>query len=384
MNLNRLRNSGIAFVFLSLIGFPLINENFGLIKDIKSFENRKMSPKPKFDVKHLDQFPTPYETYYNDTFSLRSRLIKSFNLFTVGAFDKSPYPEKLIIGKNKWLFMAGDEINCYLGKNPLSLEEMEKLRKEFEYRTKIYDSLGAKFYVLVAPNKATIYSNKVPYNFYKINAQSWGEQLISYLIQHNFKNTVNVFPQFKLKSKTEILHRKLDNHWNNLGAFYAAQQVTQTLSKDFSDVSILMRDRMTVEEIALPEGNIKQILGDDFYFYQKDTDFEVKPLSGFKATRSPNQAYKVPAGFPYHWLYESHLNNKHSNKRSLLIISDSFGEAIFPFLGESFENTTKIWDSWDYGINVEIVAKEKPDAVVLIIHEALIRNILAHLSYLKN
>jgi alginate O-acetyltransferase complex protein AlgJ len=83
--------------------------------------------------------------------------------------------------------------------------------------------------------------------------------------------------------------------------------------------------------------------------------------------------------FAYTWEYENVREIKNSKQPRLLIISDSFGAALFPFLSENFSRTVKIFDAWQYKLNEDIVNSEKPDAVVLVIDEPILRNFIKNI-----
>ncbi len=115
----------------------------------------------------------------------------------------------------------------------------------------------------------------------------------------------------------------------------------------------------------------------------KDVFFEIKPKLGFKSFEAPKFGYPPPPYFVYPWKYEEDREIKDSKKPRLLIISDSFGENLFPFLSEKFSRSVKIFDSWQYKLNLDIIRNEKPDVVLLLVLESNIRCIL-HFSANSN
>ncbi|MBK6283027.1 MAG: hypothetical protein IPF54_10535 [Draconibacterium sp.] len=63
------------------------------------------------------------------------------------------------------------------------------------------------------------------------------------------------------------------------------------------------------------------------------------------------------------------------NLPNAVIIRDSFGDALMPYLQNSFHYSTFIWDGWNYSFNLEVIQKEKPDVVIYMILESIIPNI---------
>lgn len=383
MNHTKYRIFGIISVFLGLIFFPKVNTYLKFVGDIESFENRQMANKPDFDINHLDRFPVPYETFFNDQFCIRARIIKTFNYYNVAILKKSPFPDKLLIGNNDWLYMAGKEIDTYTGQNKLTSAQLDTIKNELEFRQKFLAKRNIKFYFFIAPEKAVIYPEHLPFNIYKTDNECWGLQLLHYLNKNSGITTINVYNEFIENKKKRNLYYLHDNHWNNYGGFLASQIITKQLKKDFPDIKLLTEDSVSIKPVFHKDGNISRQLG-HLEFFKDDPDFEIKLKSGSKTTTLPNM-YEAPKSFAYPWAYEIRKQNPNA-KHKILIISDSFGESLFPPITESFENTLKIWDAWDYGFNADIIEKENPEIVLLVIHEPLIRNLLnlKNLEHLKN
>ena len=130
---NRYRIALVVAVFIAAISFPILNSDLKLFKDIESTENRQLADKPEFDITHLDRYPVKYEKYYDDHFTLRSLMVKYFNQVNIDLFLKSPLPSKVVIGKDRWLFMAEKEIASYQGLDRFTEEELEAFKTELEY-----------------------------------------------------------------------------------------------------------------------------------------------------------------------------------------------------------------------------------------------------------
>ncbi len=374
----KFRSILVSIVFIGLISFPLINGRLGLIKDIENTENRQPAPKPAFNINHLDDYPPKYDSYYADNFNLRQRLIKQFNTLNLVVFKKSPIPDQVVIGNDNWVFMGGNEIDTYRGKHRLETSELEAFKLELEYRKKYLNDKGCKFYFLVAPVKANIYSEHIPTSIFRLNKQSWGEQLIEYLDKHSEVKPINVYNTLRQSKGYGLMYYKLDNHWNKKGAFFAAKEVLNRIGKDIPDIATLSYSNYIVWDTLTRGGNITSMLSNTELF--TDTTFELIPKEGFKSLASEKVGYPIVKGFPYPWEYEFVREIPNSDKPKILIISDSFGGNIFPFISESFSRSVKIFDSWQYKLNEDIVNAEKPDVVLLIVLESNLRSLLEHQS----
>ncbi|MDY0281008.1 MAG: hypothetical protein RBR35_10660, partial [Salinivirgaceae bacterium] len=361
-------------VFIGLIAFPFVNQKLTLVKDIENTENRQAVAKPDFDIHHLDAYPSNFDKYYSDNFSIRQILIKQFNQLNLVVFKKSPLPDKVVIGKENWIFMGDNEVDSYQGKHRLNTHEMESMRIELEYRKQYLESKGCKFYFLIAPVKANIYPEFMPMNLFRFNKQSWGEQLIEYLNTNSEVKPIDIYDPLRQNKRHGLMYHKLDNHWNKKGAFFAAQEVLNSIGKDISNVGTLSYSDYIIVDSISRKGNLTSMLSNTELF--TDSIFEITPKDGFKSADHKKVGYPVISGFPYPWEYEFVREIPNSNKPKILIISDSYGANIFPYIAEGFSRSVKIFDSWQYKLNEDIVKSENPDVFLLIVLESNIRNLL--------
>jgi alginate O-acetyltransferase complex protein AlgJ len=378
MNHIKFRIYIVSAVFIILISFPICNSSLKLVKDTASNENRQMTTKPELNIKLLDPFPEKYEKYYNDHFTLRSTIVKYYNLLNLRVFKKSPIPDKVTIGKGGWLFLAGNEMDAYRGLHQFTAKELEEFRLELEYRKNYLENLGCKFCFIIAPVKANIYKEYLPSGVYRINNQSWGEELNEYLNKYSKVKPIDLYDVFRVKKGNELLYLKLDNHWTEIGAFYAAREVVRNYQSEFPELELPELDNFIIQKIPLNTGNIVQMLGNTLDF--NDIKYELKPKEGFRAVeilRADNPDLKN-FGFPLE--YKRIREIKDGKKPKILIISDSFGIIIYPIISEYFGKTVKIFDAWQYKLNEDIIADEKPDIVLLMVLESNLRNVLQYQS----
>ena len=368
----------LILLFLGSLFFPMLNRKNIFLKDSENTENREPAPKPVLTIKNLDPYPIQYEKYYNDHFSLRQRLMKSYYDLNLLVYHKTPIPDQVVLGKNNWLFLGGDEVDVYTCKNRFSSEELNTLKKELEYRQNYLAKQGIKFYFVIAPVKATIYGENMPKNIIKLHEESGGKQLLHYLNQNSTVTCIDLYPIMKRYKQSGLLYFKNDNHWTKKGAFIGAMQIVKTIQHDFPTLNVLALDSMRINSTITTSGNLTAMLSKTKLFV--DTIIELTPKNGFYTNEVSKVGYPVVKGFPYPWEYEMVREQKDTTLPKLLLISDSFGGNLFPYISEPFSRSVKIFDSWQYKLNEEIVKAEKPDVVVLIVLESNIRNMLKYLS----
>src|SRR5262245_31912349 len=100
------------FLFVALIYFPLVNNRALFI--LKTYEG--IVPKaPVANIKRLDVFPKQFENYFDKTLEMKPWMVSVNSKFKMNTFGLSPNPDKVILGKDNWLFIAGDKMDAYRG-----------------------------------------------------------------------------------------------------------------------------------------------------------------------------------------------------------------------------------------------------------------------------
>ncbi len=366
----------ISIVFLGMIIFPIVNENLNLIEDVESAENRALAEKPVFDINLLDPFPKKYEPYYNDHFSLRFRLVDVYSELQFRFFKVSPIPKLALLGKEDWFFMAAREQDSYLGIDRISPAELDSFRLELEFREEFIRNLGGKMYFLVAPVKNNIYTEYQPTTAYPLYPDCWGEQVLHHLAQHSSLKTVDLYPMLRERRKEKLLYYKRDNHWTRYGAFLAANMLLSRIHEDFPAVVPNDPDDYEFQPTKITVGNVADMFGNKELII--DTVLDFVPKAGFKAKDAPKVPYEPIEIFPYPWDYEHVREIGDTSKPKMVLICDSFGHNIFPYLAEQFHRSVKIFDSWQFMLNPDILVNEKADVVIFMPMEGHLRHLLYH------
>jgi len=361
----------LIVLFLGALFLPFLNDGIGFAKFKRKNENRNFKDSLVLDISTLDYFPLDAEEYINDNFSFREPLLQSFSRIKYYAFGVSPKPEHTILGYNGWLFMDQFEIACYAGRENFDEKQLDSLNQLWAVRKTFFEEKGIKSYWLLAPIKHSIYFDEIPFKYLRSTKISRVDQIKSI-----FKNT---YPEFVIDPSPEILEAsvsdkvfyKMDNHWNFKAGLIATKKLLNRLSVDFpeikNDIKVKWKDTL------LQKGIHYDVLGLDEL---SETDFvPVLEHKNFKEVKK--FGFVPPEKFPYGWEYERYFKNPNSgNKLKVLVIRDSFGEQMMPFLAESFSETLFIFDKWEYGLNEDIIEFYKPDIIIYITLETLVNNLL--------
>ncbi|MBE3606440.1 hypothetical protein CCAL13119_05625 [Campylobacter sp. RM13119] len=189
--------------------------------------------------------------------------------------DRSMNQEQVITGKDGFLFL-GNQYNNILHKTngvyrPTN-EEINSWTNKLKDLQKWYEDRGIKFIIVIAPNKHSIYKEKLP-NWMQYDGKTITDDIVEYA---NLKN-INILDLRSVlisqKNENYLLYTKHETHWNNIGAGIAYSQTIDFLNKKYNIK--LNKIKFTTTEYSRnksPLGNFMKIgdlikVEDDTYRY---------------------------------------------------------------------------------------------------------------------
>lgn len=360
----------LLIVFGILIIVPFLNDRFHFVTFKRLDENRTFHDSLSIDINKLDKFPRGCEDYLADNFSFRTPMIAWSKWMKLYFFHVSPNKERLIVGKNGRYFIAGEEQKIYEGQRQLTTAQLDSFEAEWRRRKAFFRQHNVIPYLVIGPSALEVYPEDLPINIVAMSSESRIDQLRKRFQKHLPGICVDLVPVFE-KNKQNNLYFKLDNHWNKHAGFVVTEELLRRLKRDHFpelDLSYLQHYRWTTDYVRI--GHLST-------FLPRNSETEAIPVPHHNdlADLAEPFGFPVTPDFMYPDQFEFHfVHRKPKNKLRLLIIRDSFGDAVFPFLKEGFAETLVIFDSWKYGLNEEIVTTFKPDVVVYITYETHLLN----------
>lgn len=216
------------------------------------------------------------------------------------------------------------------------------------YKEKLGGSVNV--YTLVAPTAGTYY---MP-DKYKKSLNVSDEKAIIAHIGSCLNGVTNVDVCEKLEQhKDEHIFSSTDHHWQQLGAYYAAEEFAKAAGVPFADLS-------TYEKVTL-EGYIGTLYGyskenqkikdnpEEFVYYIPSAATTVTnyPVNNLSAGTNVPLLTNINGWATVSWYLVfgtddivRHIQTDANNGRKLLIVKDSYGNALVPNLVGSFE---EIW-----------------------------------------
>ncbi len=214
-----------------------------------------------------------------------------------------------------------------------------------QYKAELGDAVN--IYSLVAPTAVSYY---LPKKFADYSA-SEAENIESI---NSFLDGVTPVDAFSIleKHKKEAIYSRTDHHWQPLGAYYAAKAFAETADVPFAELS----EYETVEK----EGYVGTLYGytndavfkdnpEPFVYYVPQNEFVTTYYnSDMTNERQASLLLNLENVPPSSWYLVfmggddriTHITTDCTNDRKLVIIKDSYGNAIVPCLTQSF---SEIW-----------------------------------------
>jgi hypothetical protein len=358
----------LSLGFMALLIFPTIQLFFGVIPDMPSTENRALSKKPKFKWRSLDPYPSGFEAFYTDNFSLRNHLIAIKSTLITKMLRKSSLPDKVIFGKAGMMYFVTNELKEYRGNNHLSAPELEKLVVDMLRRQAYLEERGIPMYLVIAPTKYSIYPEYLPRYIDRLNDTSRTAIIKEALLEKGI-NVMELRDTLIQNKHLGLLYYKTDNHWNELGSLITSNAIINLLRIDFPQLSPLDINAFAIDKEDKLDGNLPKLLNMAGHF--REINYVLTPNIPNPAIKTDSAGYPVPEGFPYPWEYELTYETPADSLPSMLLIRDSFGTSLIKYLNRSFRRSVFIFDNWQYTSNEHIIEQEMPDAVVYLVLESL-------------
>lgn len=311
-----------VIVIISFTMISLISDN----KEFSELENRKLKTSVTFSIKNFfdGNFQKDYESYINDQFPLRDNWIslKSINEYILGKIENNG----IIYGSNGELFEKFD-----------SLDE-EKFKNNVEAIKKFAENYYDKVSLMIIPSSYEIYKENLPMGS-PIILQ---EELINKIYNFStFSNNIDVMKEL-LDNKNNYIYYKTDHHWTTYGAYLAYCKFIDSINGN----KVNLKD---FKEVELP----------NFYgtYYSKAKPFNIEPdiMTYYDFN---NLTMEIVGDKIYDYIYDyskKTLRDKYSlflygnnpltiiknkdikNNKKILVIKDSFGNSLVPFLTQNYE-----------------------------------------------
>jgi len=353
----RLSQKKLALLFISL-SFLLIS-----ILPITNVIIKKYSK--KLDIKNL----TKEELFTTD------HIESNINYIAYKVFNLSMIKMQTIVGKDGFLFLGNfyeSVIDKAQGRYKYDSKELSIWADKLKNIEDWYRARDIEFLLVTAPNKSSIYPDKLPPSIVYKESQTITDDIVRLAKDKNI-TLLDLRDIVRGHRDDGRLYFKTDTHWNNLGSSIGYQATIKFLNKKYNKEYKI--PKYTMNEVRESSGDlanflkIKDILPKDFETnYRFLFEINTKICHGYIDPKSFELKACSPTSNRVVNIYaqDQYIINKNaSNDSKLLLIADSFSTANSMPYNATFATVWKLHQSRLYGKQLaNFIEKNRPDIVI--------------------
>jgi hypothetical protein len=343
--------------FATLIALPLAGQLLAPPRSVSALENRTLTAPPTLAEARADWpgFPARVSDWLEDRFGFRDQLLALY--VTLDRKLQTGAARSAVRGDDGWLFATtADSLLSHQGRLPFAPGEAEAWLGRVGEIAAQAEASGAVFVVLIAPDKQTIYPERLSDYPRRFAEETRRETLVRRAPERGLALLSPGEALTAAKADGEVYYRT-DTHWAPRGAYVAYRALIDALQEEGVAVEPLGEGRVAWRPKDGFVGDIYGLLGeangapetfDAAEIAQAATVVETTDLSelaaeGFRSRRIT----MAPRGLP-----------------SILVLGDSFADPLAPFLEQSFDEVTLIHHQFG-GFPPEVIEPGRYDVVVL-------------------
>ena len=183
-----------------------------------------------------DDFGTDYEEYFSRAFAYRGYVVDLWSQTRAAIGEGN---DQVVVGKDNFLFFA-ETIDSYTG-NPMSDDEIKLAADAIENLAKTAASKGAGFLFAPAPDKNTIYPEKMPARYIR-NENTDLDRLFAELSARGLDDIfIDLRPILTDAKNERLVYHRRDTHWNQDGALTSLGAIADRLGFSLPDMSTVTR-----------------------------------------------------------------------------------------------------------------------------------------------
>ncbi|MBT8195901.1 MAG: hypothetical protein KJO64_05710 [Bacteroidia bacterium] len=366
MNVKNILTYAFVVLFIAVFLIPLLR-SFSSVNDSTAWmEKREVAEFPSLQFNKLDKFPKQFNAFFNDHLGFRKYIMLANGIIKNDLFNVSSRPDKVIKGKDGWLYLARDDFNedYYMNVNPFTENNLNAVCEEIQRRKDILAELNIEYYLFMLPSKHHVYPENLPDNINQLDTISRLDQFMNHMQSDYNVNVINTLDTvIQTKSDTAYFYDK-DTHWNLHGAAFVYTVMMDELKKRYSDLNILncmsWERKTTVIE---HQGDLSLLMGR--YDYKMKNNVVTVPPSDFKVNYESVAVGELPEKDKFLAAPERFVSND-SLAPKVVVMHDSFATLLKKFMATGFSESLFVWT---HEFTPEIIEQEKPQIVIELMAE---------------
>lgn len=312
-------------------------------------ENRTLAQVPTLTRENFREFPARFDAYFSDHFALREDMVTALNTLTIAVFADT-LDDKVVVGQKGMLFFSAAN-DDYLRRETLSQADAAQAAQALSALAAQAETLGARFYFTVAPNKSSLYPEAMP-AYYRPGPGEKNLQRLKRALEAEGVAYIDLEAALRAcrqSDDTYPLYYAQDTHWNDYGALLAYRAIMAQIAEgapydayDDAGIQTCWDHGGDLHDMLLPSlpGHNARL---------------ITPEPRFQSARRIDPDRDVQFS-----------TDSDTNALRLMMFRDSFGKALYPYLSA---NTGHAWYSSAFPYTLTEAAEEKPDVILIEIAE---------------
>jgi hypothetical protein len=338
------------FLILSIsltLFLPVLNLSF-------SYKNKKLN---------LQSFTKQQLFSTNNFESIKNYIVyKTFNI--------SLNESQVIAGKDNLFFLSdmyASVISKTKGTFQYTNKDIDTWTSKLKNLQNWYEKQGIQFIVVVASNKHTVYSNKLPNDILYKEGKTITDDIVKSSLNKNI-HILNLKKVLLEKKQDRQLYFKTDTHWNSYGALIGYVHTMKYLNTSYNENYKI--PKYTIKKIISNGGGdltnllrINQFLSNN---HEEDYSFTFKQKNKVCYGEITKKNILNKCTPVVKKSFNQYIVNKNAlNKEKLLYLCDSFGLVNSQLYEKTFNTVLRFHLTYaNAGMLADFIKEHKPDIVI--------------------
>ena len=365
MRFSLTKEQGIAVGFSVLLALPfagqLLTPVFQGETSVLVTERRAKAAYPALpnSTDALARYTEEIDAWMQDGFGFREAFVTLYRKLQ-NELDLNGLGGRVVIGEEGWLFLNGPAIDRQRGLLSWDENRLSAWVTAARALNKLCEARGAAFAVLIAPDKLSIYPEHLPTQFgidelTDAPERSQIPRLAGELTAQDV-TVVNPLDGIRSAKGSARQYYQTDTHWTAEGAFVAYGELMSALNTKGVNAAVLSRE-------ALATGQSESFSGDLVALSNLP-----ESTSEHRTVTQPKQRPKIEVktheGLTFAGQDAKTMTVVGGEGPRLLLIGDSFANALLPFLQQSFSEITFVHHH-ALAFDAEVIDRFPADVILL-------------------
>jgi len=329
---------------------------------METAEKRRMAPFPEWHPGEPTAFTRDFGNWFDDHLGFRRPLVRAHNHARLALLSVSP-SSKAVLGRERWLF-RGDEASrrAYRREMPFSPAQLVAWQHALEGRRDWLAARGVRYLYVIAPNKATIYPERMPESLRPLPGPSRLEQLARHMARHSDVPFLDLTATLSGARRADgpLLFLKSDSHWNDYGAYLGYRAVMERIAPWLPGTAPTPLSAFQMADSTLPGGDLAGLF---------DLSGPFTETAPALTATTPSCARTEPITFQGDFTWYTHRKPLRTlcdrpGLPSVVFFRDSFADALIPLFAEHFADASYITNPFMHDVMEQFLEHRRPDLVV--------------------